>query len=128
MQVDPNPGAGCPHAIRMIVEIPKNSSNKYEYDSELGVFSLSRVLYSPMHCPGEYGFVPGTIAKDGGPLDVLAIVNRPTFPSTFGARSHTSLQSIESWKGPACESSGADPRISVCASPSPEYRERPRSC
>ena len=76
---DLDPGPGGPERIRMIVEIPKNSSNKYEYDGKLGVFRLDRPLYSPMHYPGDYGFVPGTIAEDGDPLDVLALVEQPSF-------------------------------------------------
>src|SRR5207237_7852564 len=48
---DLDPGADCPEIVRMIVEIPKNSANKYEYDGELGVFRLDRALYSPMHYP-----------------------------------------------------------------------------
>ena len=63
----------------MIVEIPKNSANKYEYDNETGVFRLDRTLYSPMHYPGDYGFIPGTIAEDGDPMDVLALVEQPSF-------------------------------------------------
>ncbi len=47
----------------MIVEIPKNSRNKYEYDSTLGVFYLDRALYSPMHYPGDYGFIPGPFLR-----------------------------------------------------------------
>ena len=64
----------------MIVEIPKHSTNKYEYDRELGVFRLDRALYSPVHYPGDYGFVPGTLAEDGDPVDVLAMVEEPSFP------------------------------------------------
>ena len=64
----------------MIVEIPKNSGNKYEYDGKLGVFRLDRALYSPMHYPGDYGFIPGTLADDGDPLDVLVLVEEPSFP------------------------------------------------
>ncbi len=64
----------------MIVEIPKNSSNKYEYDGSLGVFRLDRALYSPMHYPGDYGFIPGTLAEDGDPLDVLTMVEEASFP------------------------------------------------
>jgi inorganic pyrophosphatase len=64
----------------MIVEIPKNSSNKYEYDPVDRAFRLDRPLYSPMHYPADYGFVPGTIAEDGDPLDVLCLVEHPTFP------------------------------------------------
>jgi inorganic pyrophosphatase len=76
---DLDPGPGCPEIVRMIVEIPKNSANKYEYDSKLGVFRLDRPLYSPMHYPGDYGFVPGTVAADGDPLDVLTLTAEPSF-------------------------------------------------
>jgi inorganic pyrophosphatase len=63
----------------MIVEIPKNSSNKFEYDPVARTFRLDRALYSPMHYPADYGFVPGTIAEDGDPLDVLCLIDHPTF-------------------------------------------------
>ncbi len=63
----------------MIVEIPKNSANKYEFDGKLGVFRLDRPLYSPLHYPGDYGFVPGTLAEDGDPLDVLVLMSEPSF-------------------------------------------------
>jgi inorganic pyrophosphatase len=76
---DLEPGPDCPEIVRMIVEIPKNSGNKYEYDGELGVFRLDRALYSPMHYPGDYGFIPGTVAEDGDPMDVLALVEEPSF-------------------------------------------------
>lgn len=65
--------------VRMIVEIPKNSANKYEYDGKLGVFRLDRALYSPMHYPGDYGFIPGTLAEDNDPIDVLVLVQEPSF-------------------------------------------------
>ena len=74
-----NPGPDSPGTVRMVVEIRKGSSNKYEYDASLGVFRLTRALYSPMHYPGDYGFVPGTIAEDNEPLDVLSLVTNPTF-------------------------------------------------
>jgi len=75
-----DPGPECPEIVRMIVEIPKNSGNKYEYDRALGVFRLDRTLYSPMHYPGDYGFIPGTLSDDGDPLDVLVLVDQPSFP------------------------------------------------
>ncbi len=75
-----DPGPECPEIVRMIVEIPKNSGNKYEYDRALGVFRLDRTLYSPMHYPGDYGFIPGTVAEDGDPMDVLTLVDQPSFP------------------------------------------------
>ena len=74
-----DPGPQIPEVIRMIVEIPKNSPNKYEYDTEHGVFRLDRPLYSPLRYPGDYGFVPGTLADDGDPLDVLTMMSEPSF-------------------------------------------------
>ena len=56
---DLDPGADAPEIVRMIVEIPQHSANKYEYDGNLGVFRLDRALYSPLHYPGDYGFIPG---------------------------------------------------------------------
>jgi len=76
---DIDPGPECPEVVRVIIEIPKNSANKYEYDRELNVFRLDRALYSPMHYPGDYGFIPGTLAGDGDPLDVLILVDEPSF-------------------------------------------------
>lgn len=77
---DLDPGAACPETVRMIVEIPKNSANKYEYDVELGVFHLDRTLYSSVHYPGDYGFIPGTREEDGDPMDILALADEPSFP------------------------------------------------
>src|SRR5262245_49583378 len=71
----------------MIVEIPRNSSNKYEYDPKVGLFRLDRSLYSPMHYPGDYGFIPGTLAEDNDPMDILALVSEPSFTGCmFSAR------------------------------------------
>jgi inorganic pyrophosphatase len=64
----------------VVVEIPKGSRNKYEYDEHLGVFKLDRVLYSALHYPGDYGFVPRTLYEDGDPLDALVMVTEPGFP------------------------------------------------
>ena len=75
-----DPGPRCPHVVRMIVEIPKGGANKYEYDAALGVFRLDRPLYSPMFYPGDYGFIPGTLAPDGDPLDIITLIEQPTFP------------------------------------------------
>ncbi len=80
---DLEPGPDCPEIVRAIVEIPKNSSNKYEYDGALGVFRLDRALYSPMHYPGDYGFIPGTLAEDGDPIDVLTLVDEASFPGVL---------------------------------------------
>jgi inorganic pyrophosphatase len=76
---DIDPGPDCPEVVRAIIEIPKNSANKYEYDGKLGVFRLDRALYSPMHYPGDYGFIPGTLAEDDDPFDVIVLVDEPSF-------------------------------------------------
>ncbi len=77
---DIDPGPESPEVVRAIIEIPQNSANKYEYDGTLGVFRMDRALYSPMHYPGDYGFIPGTLAEDNDPLDVLVLVQQPSFP------------------------------------------------
>lgn len=66
--------------VEAIVEIPKGSRNKYEINRETGEIHLDRVLFSSVHYPTDYGFIPGTISADGDPLDVLIIVEEPTFP------------------------------------------------
>lgn len=73
-------GRDLPHVLNAVIEIPKGSSNKYEYDKELNVFRLDRTLYSPVHYPGAYGFIPRTLSEDGDPLDVVVIVEHDTFP------------------------------------------------
>ncbi len=78
-----DPGPDSPEIVRMIVEIPQHSANKYEYDGKLGVFRLDRALYSPLHYPGDYGFIPGTLAEDNDPLDVLVLVQQPSFPGVL---------------------------------------------
>ena len=80
---DIDPGPDSPEIVRMIVEIPQHSANKYEYDGNLGVFRLDRALYSPLHYPGDYGFIPGTLAEDHDPLDVLVLVQQPSYPGVM---------------------------------------------
>ncbi|MBI2085250.1 MAG: inorganic diphosphatase [Candidatus Aenigmarchaeota archaeon] len=73
-------GKKAPNEINVVVEIPKGSRNKYEYDKEKGVFILDRVLRSPFHYAGDYGFVPRTLCGDGDALDVIVLVDQPSFP------------------------------------------------
>jgi len=73
-------GEKAPHRINAVIEIPKDSVNKYEYDKQLHVFKLDRTLFSPVHYPGDYGFIPCTLGQDGDPLDVLVLVEAPSFP------------------------------------------------
>lgn len=73
-------GDAAPNLVTAVVEIPQDSVNKYEYDKTLHVFRLDRNLYSPVHYPGDYGFIPRTLAKDGDPLDILILGDAPSFP------------------------------------------------
>lgn len=73
-------GEQSPETVTAIVEIPQGCVNKYEYDKKLHVFRLDRNLHSPVHYPGDYGFLPQTLAEDGDPLDILILGDAPTFP------------------------------------------------
>jgi inorganic pyrophosphatase len=73
--VGPNP----PDVVTAVIEIPTNTRNKYELDKTLGVFRLDRVLYSAVHYPGDYGFIPRTLGDDDDPLDILVLTTVPVF-------------------------------------------------
>lgn len=66
--------------VEAFIEIPRGARNKYEYDEARRVIRLDRVLYSSLHYPTDYGFIHETLAEDGDHLDVLVIVEEPTFP------------------------------------------------
>jgi inorganic pyrophosphatase len=72
-------GDGAPEEVNAVIEISRGETNKYEYDKRLHVFRLDRNLYSPVHYPGDYGFIPSTLSDDGDPLDVLVLVDAPSF-------------------------------------------------
>lgn len=73
-------GPEPPGVINVLVEIPTGSRNKYEFHHEGGYIRLDRVLYSPLHYPGDYGLIPRTFYDDGDPLDVLVLIKEATFP------------------------------------------------
>lgn len=73
-------GPQVPDVVYAVIEVPKGSRNKYEYSKTSGVIKLDRVLYSALHYPGDYGFIPRTYYEDGDPLDILVMMNEPTFP------------------------------------------------
>ena len=72
-------GAKAPQEVNVVIEIPLDGVTKFEYDKKLHVFRLDRNLYAPVHYPGDYGFIPSTLGDDGDPLDVLVLVDRPSF-------------------------------------------------
>ena len=62
------------------IEIPKGQRNKYELDHESGRIRLDRMLFTSTRYPSDYGFIDGTLADDGDPLDALVLLEEPTFP------------------------------------------------
>lgn len=76
LDVGPKP----PAILNAYVEIPGGSRNKFEVDKATGVLRFDRLLFSAVHYPGDYGFIPRTLAEDGDALDVLILITVPTFP------------------------------------------------
>src|SRR4029078_8074911 len=80
---DGNPGAPLPAEFTVVIEIPMGSNVKYELDKQTGLLKLDRVLYSAVHYPANYGFIPQTYAEDDDPLDVLVLCQEPVAPLTL---------------------------------------------
>jgi inorganic pyrophosphatase len=66
--------------VEVLIEIPRGSRNKYEWDDVRGILRLDRTLYSSVHYPCDYGYIPNTHADDGDHLDALVLVEEPTVP------------------------------------------------
>ena len=77
-----SPGKKVPKDIFVVIEIPAGSSVKYEVDKESGAVFVDRFLFTAMHYPFNYGFMPGTLADDGDPVDVLVISEQPVVPGS----------------------------------------------
>ena len=86
--------------IDVVVEIPRGSRNKYEYDHEHGVMRLDRRLFSATFYPADYGFLPNTLGEDGDPLDALVLLDDPTFPGCWVSSRPVGVFWMEDDKGP----------------------------
>jgi inorganic pyrophosphatase len=73
-------GENAPEVVTGIIEIPKGSKAKYELDKESGLLKLDRVLFSSVHYPANYGFIPQTFCDDQDPLDILVICSIDVYP------------------------------------------------
>src|SRR5437762_11890639 len=102
------PGPKAPEIVHAVVEIPKGSSNKYEFDHELGAFRLDRALFSPLFYPYDYGWIPGTLAEDGDPVDVLMLLTYPTFPGCVVPARPLGALEMRDEKGPDVKILAAD--------------------
>ena len=86
-----------PDIIPAIIEVPKGSQVKYELDKESGLVKVDRILYSSVHYPANYGFVPQTYCEDNDPLDILVLGQEAIVPLSImrarpiGADSYTHL-------------------------------------
>src|SRR3989344_578683 len=76
-------GEHSPVVVNAIVEIPKDGHLKYELDKDSGMLRLDRFLYSAVHYPGDYGFVPQTLWDDDDPLDIVILTHRAVVPMTL---------------------------------------------
>lgn len=76
-------GKKAPEVVNVVVEIPKGSNVKYEYDIKNGMMKVDRILYTAMNYPFNYGFVAGTLGEDGDPLDILVVSNTPFSTGSF---------------------------------------------
>jgi len=109
-------GDRSPQLVNAVVEIPLGSKNKYEYDKKLNIFRLDRNLHSPVHYPGDYGFIPQTLSLDHDPLDVLVLVDEPTFTGCLvEVRPIGMLEMVDSGQ--------KDEKILAVANHNPRYAE-----
>ena len=72
-------GAKAPEIINAVIEIPRGSHHKYEYDEKMDIIRLDRVIHSPVFYPTDYGFIPETRSEDGDHLDVMMLITEPVF-------------------------------------------------
>ncbi len=77
------PGSKAPEVVNALIEIPMNSSVKYEFDKEACLIRVDRFLYTSMAYPFNYGFVPGTLEEDGDPIDILVLSREPLYPGVL---------------------------------------------
>ncbi len=111
-------GDGAPREVNAVVEIPKGSKNKYEYQPEWGAFFLDRVLPGPLQFPTAYGFIPQTIAPDGDGIDVLIIQDEPVVAGTVMLVRPVAMFGMK-WQ----DSDKSDDKIVAVSANDPLYKE-----
>ncbi len=109
-------GPEAPEEFNVLVEIPKGSKVKYELDKETGLLLVDRVLYSSVHYPANYGFIPRTLGDDDDPLDVLVLMQEPVQPlSILKARPIGMMHMVDEGEN--------DEKIICVHLDDPEYKE-----
>jgi len=101
--------------IEVFIEVPMGSRNKYEWDFDRRTFVLDRMLFTSVRYPGDYGFIPNTLALDGDHLDALVILGEPTFPGCMVRGRVLGMLDMSDDKGP-------DEKILTVADHDPRWR------
>jgi inorganic pyrophosphatase len=91
---------GVTSEIDVVIEIPRGSRNKYEYDHDAHVIRLDRRLFTATTYPADYGFIPDTLSEDGDPLDAMVLLDDPTFPGCWITARPVAVFWMEDDKGP----------------------------
>ena len=111
---DVTPGLNLPHEFLAVIEIPSGSSVKYELDKQTGLLKMDRTLYSAVHYPANYGFIPQTLAEDDDPLDVLVLCQEAVVPLTLVAARTIGLMTM-------VDSGKKDHKVLAVALSDPEF-------
>lgn len=98
-KIPTGPEGKVPEELYVVIEVPKGSQNKYELDKDTGAIFLDRVLFTSMHYPANYGFVPKTLCDDGDPLDCLVLSSLPIHPGVVVRVRPIGLLIMEDEKG-----------------------------
>ncbi|WP_416211048.1 inorganic diphosphatase [Frankia sp. Cr2] len=93
-------GDGVDLEFDVTIEIPKGQRNKYEMDHHTGRIRLDRMLFTSTHYPSDYGFIEGTLGRDGDPLDALVLLEEPTFPGCLVRCRTIGMFQMSDEKGP----------------------------
>lgn len=109
-------GPRPPEVVNAIIEIPRGGSNKFEYDERYGLFRLDRVLYSAVHYPAAWGFVPSTLAGDGDAVDILVMTTEATFTAALIEARPVGM--LRMW-----DEAGEDEKVLAVAVVDPRIRE-----
>ena len=92
--------------VDVVIEVPQGSRNKYEMDPVSGRIRLDRMLFTSTRYPADYGFIPGTLAEDGDPVDVMVLLGEPGFPRLRGHRPPGRGVLADRREGPGREGAG----------------------
>jgi len=109
-------GDEAPGVVYAVIEIPRGSSNKYEFDTRFETIKLDRVLYPPFDYPGEYGFMPETVSNDGDSADILVLISQSTFSGCLLKAKPIGLLKME-------DSGKLDYKVLAVAFDDPNYKD-----